>query len=279
MKDTVYVTLAGEPFTVTYDPELPCAICDLPIIRPSFSGTNICPWCDSGVNRDSSSWTYEQFIHFIERRQMKTRYRIVQPKCMDIFNPTEYPEAILYNLARYKFAANMLKLTDSVVDVACGKGLGTAFLSNYVDGDLGHVWGVDNDPQNISVAFQRYKIDAGNEHLTFLEADAIQFLRASSVKDAIVSFDTIEHLENPQQFVRLASKTLRNSGLFICGTPRRQVLKARNDDHFHEFEAGEFFSLLSKHFHRVLPFGQLDEVVGTFNQDHAWYLIGVCFNG
>ena len=37
--------------TISFDPDSPCEVCGEPVLNISMSGTHICPWCDSGVNR------------------------------------------------------------------------------------------------------------------------------------------------------------------------------------------------------------------------------------
>ncbi len=50
MKAT-YTGLDGKPFEVEYDPSAPCRICKYPVVAASMGGTDVCPWCDMGVER------------------------------------------------------------------------------------------------------------------------------------------------------------------------------------------------------------------------------------
>lgn len=48
MKTATYTDLDGKEFTVEYDENAPCQICQEPVVEASMGGTSICPWCDCG---------------------------------------------------------------------------------------------------------------------------------------------------------------------------------------------------------------------------------------
>jgi hypothetical protein len=45
-----------------------CDMCDLEYTEPSMGGPGVCPWCDTGHNRDGSRWTYREAIERGEAR-------------------------------------------------------------------------------------------------------------------------------------------------------------------------------------------------------------------
>lgn len=51
MKTATYTGLDGKQFDVEYDETAPCRICGYPVMDASMGGTNVCPWCDCGVER------------------------------------------------------------------------------------------------------------------------------------------------------------------------------------------------------------------------------------
>ena len=60
-KQTADYTMAGgKVVRVEYDPNAACIMCGLPVVSASVGGTAICPWCDSGYNRDGTRWTFQQ---------------------------------------------------------------------------------------------------------------------------------------------------------------------------------------------------------------------------
>jgi hypothetical protein len=59
----------SDKIEVEYDENAPCRICDLPVTDASFGGTDMCPWCDSGYNRDGTTWTETDFSRFLKKCQ------------------------------------------------------------------------------------------------------------------------------------------------------------------------------------------------------------------
>jgi hypothetical protein len=44
----------AELVEVEYDENAPCRICDQPVMEASMGGIDVCPWCDTGYNRDGT---------------------------------------------------------------------------------------------------------------------------------------------------------------------------------------------------------------------------------
>jgi len=65
MKTATYTGMDGKKIKVEYDEEAPCIWCGLPVESASMGGTNLCPWCDCGVYRDGTKWTYEESMNQI----------------------------------------------------------------------------------------------------------------------------------------------------------------------------------------------------------------------
>lgn len=63
MKEAVYKTIDGKDLKIEYDEKAPCIWCGLPVESASIGGTNLCPWCDCGVYRDGTEWTYKESIN------------------------------------------------------------------------------------------------------------------------------------------------------------------------------------------------------------------------
>ena len=71
-----------------------------------------------------------------------------------------------------------------------------------------------------------------------------------SVFDAVVSFETIEHLIHPEVFLQELHSILKLGGMLIVSTPNRKVTnsikgKPANPFHLNEFYADEFSEILS----------------------------------
>lgn len=52
VRSATYTGLDGQKFTVEYDALAPCVGCGLPVVEASMGGTALCPWCDTGYNRN-----------------------------------------------------------------------------------------------------------------------------------------------------------------------------------------------------------------------------------
>lgn len=66
MKTVTYKS-GGKDVVIEYDENAPCRICGLPVCEASMGGTDVCPWCDCGNNRDGTKWTYRQLQDLMAR--------------------------------------------------------------------------------------------------------------------------------------------------------------------------------------------------------------------
>jgi SAM-dependent methyltransferase len=120
-----------------------------------------------------------------------------------------------------------------IVDVACGTGYGSAMLA----GPGRRVIGIDASAEAIREADRNYASSA----VSFMVGDATRLTLPSASVDAIVSFETIEHLDDPGQFVAEMARVLRSKGTVLLSTPDRDVYSrgrsdGRSDNPFHPSE-------------------------------------------
>jgi len=163
------------------------------------------------------------------------------------------------HVARYRFAQDHVR-GQRVLDIACGVGYGTSLLAQA--GAVSAV-GIDVDAQSIVHADEHY---GGTPSVRFIQAPASKLVQvAPGPYDVCVSFETIEHLEHPEQFLKDAATLLVPNGLLIISTPNRYVycpenrdgLHSRNPFHRREWTTKEFLRLLSQHFDVLSVHGQL----------------------
>jgi ubiquinone/menaquinone biosynthesis C-methylase UbiE len=120
-------------------------------------------------------------------------------------------------LGRYLFAADFLRIQNPAVvaDISCGMGYGALELSNVA----GTVIGVDGNPDLMKLATEK----CSRPNIRFLQSDLEEenlslHIREGSV-DAVVSFETLEHLVDPNRAVDQFRRLLRPGGFFICSVP------------------------------------------------------------
>ncbi|NMF85833.1 class I SAM-dependent methyltransferase [Nodosilinea sp. P-1105] len=144
--------------------------------------------------------------------------------CIDPFDP-ENPNlwVKLEHLGRYLFAADYLRSRhpDQIADMACGLGYGLPELTQVAP----RVLGVDSNPKVLQAAQTRWNqwFSTGPGTLTLChqnldDTDWPSPLAPNSL-DAIVSFETLEHLLEPERVVAHFAQTLKANGLLIGSVP------------------------------------------------------------
>jgi len=146
------------------------------------------------------------------------------------------------HLVRYLLAINYIK-DKTVLDIACGIGYGTYYLSPYCK----NITGVDNSDEAIKIAKKRYK----RSNLFFLKADATSTTLESSSFDVIVSYETIEHINDQKAFLSEIMRLLKPDGLLLLSCPNiawSKKYNIKNIFHFREYTFSEIKNLLLTYF-------------------------------
>jgi SAM-dependent methyltransferase len=156
---------------------------------------------------------------------------------------------IALHVKRYAFALPWCEGRE-VLDVACGVGYGTAVLAAAA----ARVVGGDIDEAAIAYARERY--GGSNVEFAVLDATALPFENASF--DAVCSFETIEHLHNPEALVDEASRVLRPTGTFLVSTPQAERTTHVPDNPYHclEYAREDFERVLAAQFESVELYGE-----------------------
>ena len=153
---------------------------------------------------------------------------------------------------RYHFALP-LAAGKRVLDAACGEGYGTALLATRAS----HAIGVDVSADVVAAARRRYG-DRPNLEYAAARCEATGLADASV--ELVVSFETLEHLGDPEALVREAARVLAPGGLFLVSTPNRSVYTEARDYHnpFHaqELSREDFERVLAARFEKVSIFAQ-----------------------
>jgi SAM-dependent methyltransferase len=158
---------------------------------------------------------------------------------------------------RYHFALPFV-LGKRTLDIACGEGYGAAAL---LRAGASSVLGVDVDIEASVHAARRYRIET-------MQGDAMQIPVPTGSVDAVVSFETIEHLAKPELFLDECLRVIHPGGVIVISTPNRQVyreLAPNNRFHCSELSVDEFRNDLESRFRQPRYYSQRPRSVGLFD--------------
>jgi len=158
----------------------------------------------------------------------------------------------IHHLARYMWVRDLLPNAGTVLDIACGAGYGTAFISQHKPGL--RVIGVDYDPRAIEHAQGLYRAP----NLEFRRGDVVRWAfedgQTLGKYDAIVSFDTIEHIHHREiVFMNFAEQLAADGALYLstpCGHPH-PVLNPPWEHHKIEYSGAVLLNILRRFFDEV----------------------------
>lgn len=157
----------------------------------------------------------------------------------------------LEHLHRYFFARELVRGKD-VLDIAAGEGYGSALLAQTAR----FVVGIDNAIDAITHAKKEYH----RHNLKFVLGDANNLPVADASIDIVVSFETIEHILDHDNFLTEVRRVLNHDGMLLISTPERDTYSpadtAANPFHLNELSRNEFSILLKRHFPHVTLVGQ-----------------------
>lgn len=168
------------------------------------------------------------------------------------FIPTEQGAIRLEHYHRYASTLDSITGKD-VLDIASGAGYGSFMMSEVARS----VVGVDISTEAVEHARKTYFTQ---EHLSFVQSSAASVSLPNASFDVIVSFETIEHLQEQEEMLSEIRRMLRPDGILIISSPNRPVYSEASDYHneFHvkELDFHEFDALLKAQFPAVQYYGQ-----------------------
>ena len=169
------------------------------------------------------------------------------------------------HLHRYEFALRYLGDASRVLDAACGVGYGSAFLAQHSSAD---VLGVDISESALAVANEQF----ARARVHFVQDNVETLSKVQGRYTHVVSFETIEHLQEPQLFLSRVRSILELSGTLLLSTPNASVTSSEGtvDSEFHEreFRATEFVTVVEKAGFEVADlFGQQFTDIGRLRNE------------
>lgn len=148
------------------------------------------------------------------------------------------------SINRYKKAIKLCSYRGGLwLDASCGSGYGTEIISKVAD----YVIGLDIDTTTIKYAQKHY----GKPNIQFRTGDIndLEF-DIECMFDAVVSVETIEHVEDPVPFLKRVYKILKWGGVVVISTPISETggPNPLNKYHLNEFTKDGFITLTSEIF-------------------------------
>jgi SAM-dependent methyltransferase len=160
-------------------------------------------------------------------------------------------EMVYEHWHRYLIAARYAS-GKRVLDVASGEGYGSHLIARAALS----VTGVDVSADAVAHAAQKYP--ANNLHYLCASCTDIPLPNASF--DLIISFETIEHITEHEQFLREINRLLAPGGVFVISSPNRPEYSEKtgynNEFHVKELDRGELKALLDTHWPAQTWFAQ-----------------------
>jgi cyclopropane fatty-acyl-phospholipid synthase-like methyltransferase len=172
----------------------------------------------------------------------------------------------IHHIGRYQWACGVLKARQvkNVLDIACGAGYGSKILATALPD--AKVQGSDYDERAVTHASATY--DSAN--LRYAVGDMVTWMQGAEKLgrfDAVVSFDTIEHLLYRELALMRIADNLEDDGVLLLSTPCGHTVTRLNpawEHHKVEYSHSDLFGLLSRFFTRVIRPQDDDFIGGEF---------------
>lgn len=152
----------------------------------------------------------------------------------------------LQHVDRYRFALQHVAAGTRVLDVACGIGYGSEMLASH--GCLA----IGGDMDIAQLAASRRD---GSKARDYVALDVLRLPFRDESFDAVVSFETIEHVLAGRRFLAEMFRVLKPGGRFICSTPNIGYT-SHPPFHLKEYRPDEYFALIEDFFGKPEKHGQ-----------------------
>jgi 2-polyprenyl-3-methyl-5-hydroxy-6-metoxy-1,4-benzoquinol methylase len=180
---------------------------------------------------------------------------------------------LLEHIQRYEFARNFT--TGRVLDIACGSGYGSEFLLKD-NTRINEIVGIDISSESIDYAKENYNFPSTSYYVD----DCLNpnLYKIYGTFDTIISFETIEHFEGDDQFIKNLFNLLKPDGTLIISTPfgTGKSNPCSCPFHVYQYKEEEFINILSP-FKHITMYNQTSNIIEIPMSDKKYYLmIAVC---
>ena len=167
------------------------------------------PWRFMEVNSN-----FKIFKFSYEKKWNDEKIKFIQEKITSLIKEEDAAQPVDSNepINRYKFISQFIEKTDSVLDIACGKGAGTDIISDYAK----EVYGIDYDKMYITDA----KLKFSKSNLKFILGSDELLEEFKEQFDKVISTHTMEHISDDKLFLKRIKNSLKFNGKLILEVPR-----------------------------------------------------------
>lgn len=175
------------------------------------------------------------------------------------------------HVIRYDWACNYIKPGDRVLDAACGLGYGAHVIRNLTGAS--QVIGVDGSEHSIEYANKLY--GTSESRADYLCGMLPEFLARfpDASFDVVVSFETLEHVEDPQALLEEFNRILVPGGRVIVSVPNDwsdETGEDPNPYHLHVYDWDKLKQQLNKHFILENAFAQTASQCKSREKNNQW---------
>jgi GT2 family glycosyltransferase/SAM-dependent methyltransferase len=167
------------------------------------------------------------------------------------FIPSEQGKIYLEHYHRYAVVKALVQ-NKEVLDVASGEGYGSAILASSAKS----VIGVDISDEAVEHASLKYQYN----NLRYFQGSATALNFPDESFDAVISFETIEHLLEQEEVISEIHRVLRPNGILVISSPNRPIYAEENSElnefHLKELDFDELDLLLKSKFKDIQYYGQ-----------------------
>jgi ubiquinone/menaquinone biosynthesis C-methylase UbiE len=161
----------------------------------------------------------------------------------------------LKHLFAYEAVKKFIPEKSSVMEVGCGEGYGTNYLSHNVQ----HIVGLDVNEDVIQHASRKYR----SARCSFKFYDGVNIPYNDSTFDVVVSFQVIEHVQDDKSFLTEIRRVLKTGGTCLLTTPNRTHRVKPDKKPWNRFHIREYYP------------NELEATLKTiFSEVHIWGIRG-----
>lgn len=176
-------------------------------------------------------------------KQWEDKYQFIQQNKRPVEAYDYHWDGFMFEVLGYE-----VLFKGKFLDVGCSLGHFCRYIkakSIYMD-----VWGVDMSP--VAIKRGRELAKAAGAKINLVVGDANKLPFDDETFDYVSNIDIIEHVKDPEHFLKEIKRVLKPGGIIITSTPwRGLILKDKLEGHRQEWTPEEMAKLMDKHFKDV----------------------------